>query len=55
MDLAWDWGTAYDLFMSLEVLHEPAKFGLRGAWAAVADKKVDMRDDRRTPGVNIAW
>ena len=34
MELLWDWGTAYDLFMSLEVLHEPAKFGLRGAWAA---------------------
>ena len=30
----WDWGTAYDLFVSLEVLHKPAKFGLRGAWAA---------------------
>jgi len=34
MELTWDWGTAYDLFMSLEVLHKPAKFGLRGAWAA---------------------
>jgi DNA-binding transcriptional ArsR family regulator len=30
----WDWGTAYDLFASLEVLHKPADFGLRGAWAA---------------------
>jgi DNA-binding transcriptional ArsR family regulator len=30
----WDWGTAYDLFMSLEVLHTPADFGVRGAWAA---------------------
>jgi DNA-binding transcriptional ArsR family regulator len=32
--LFWDWGTAYDLFVSLEVLHEPDKFGVRGAWAA---------------------
>jgi len=32
--LLWDWGTAYDLFVSLEVLHEPAEFGVRGAWAA---------------------
>jgi DNA-binding transcriptional ArsR family regulator len=32
--LFWDWGTAYDLFISLEVLHAPAKFGVRGAWAA---------------------
>jgi len=31
--LSWDLGTAYDLFMSLVVLHEPAKYGLRGAWA----------------------
>jgi DNA-binding transcriptional ArsR family regulator len=32
--LLWDWGTAYDLFISLAVLHEPAEFGVRGAWAA---------------------
>lgn len=32
--LLWDWGTAYDLFVSLEVLHRPADFGVRGAWAA---------------------
>jgi DNA-binding transcriptional ArsR family regulator len=32
--LLWDSGTAYDLFMSLEVLHDPAEFGVRGAWAA---------------------
>lgn len=32
--LFWDWGTAYDLFVSLAVLHEPADFGVRGAWAA---------------------
>ena len=32
--LSWDWGTAYDLFASLFVLHHPERFGLRGAWAA---------------------
>ncbi|MFC2030037.1 ArsR/SmtB family transcription factor [Chloroflexota bacterium] len=32
--LLWDLGTAYDLFMSLVVLHEPADFGARGAWTA---------------------
>ena len=32
--ILWDWGTAYDLFASLHVLHHPAKFGLRGSWAA---------------------
>lgn len=32
--IEWDWGTAYDFFISLYVLHKPNKFGLRGAWAA---------------------
>ena len=32
--LMWDWGTAYDLFASLHVLHHPEEFGLRGSWAA---------------------
>jgi DNA-binding transcriptional ArsR family regulator len=32
--LSWDCGTAYDLFISLMVLHKPSKFGLRGAWAS---------------------
>jgi DNA-binding transcriptional ArsR family regulator len=31
--LIWDLGTAYDLFISLSVLHEPSTYGLRGAWA----------------------
>jgi DNA-binding transcriptional ArsR family regulator len=34
MELIWEWGTAYDFFMSLEILHAPTKYGLRGAWAA---------------------
>lgn len=33
-EIIWDWGTAYDLFASLLVLHQPDRFGLRGAWAA---------------------
>lgn len=32
--LEWDMGTAYDMFISLAVLHDPEKFGLRGSWAA---------------------
>jgi DNA-binding transcriptional ArsR family regulator len=32
--LLWDMGTAYDMFISLDVLHSPDKYGLRGAWAA---------------------
>lgn len=33
-ELIWDVGTVYDLFASLVVLHHPANFGLRPAWAA---------------------
>jgi hypothetical protein len=32
--ITWDSGTAYDLFVSLRVLHEPDKFDLRASWAA---------------------
>ncbi len=32
--IVWERGTAYDFLASLHVLHEPEKFGLRGAWAA---------------------
>lgn len=32
--LRWDIGTAYDFFISLEILHQPAEHGLRAAWAA---------------------
>jgi len=32
--LSWDIGTAYDLFVSLQVVRAPAHFGVRGAWAA---------------------
>ncbi|GJM42270.1 MAG: hypothetical protein DHS20C20_25520 [Ardenticatenaceae bacterium] len=32
--LTWEIGTAYDLFTSLDVIHNPARYGLRGSWAA---------------------
>jgi DNA-binding transcriptional ArsR family regulator len=32
--LSWNYGSAFDLFASLHVLHEPARFGVRPAWAA---------------------
>jgi DNA-binding transcriptional ArsR family regulator len=38
--ISWDWGTAYDLFASLRVLHEPAHYGLRPAWAAGVRSRV---------------
>lgn len=32
--IIWDKGTAYDLFVSLRVIHKPDEFGLRPSWAA---------------------
>ena len=45
--LAWDFGTAYDLFVSLHVLHEPDKFGLRGSWAAGVRSRIPF-EERKT-------
>ncbi|MCB0211638.1 MAG: helix-turn-helix transcriptional regulator [Anaerolineae bacterium] len=42
--LLWDIGTAYDLFMSLTVLHDPENFGLRGAWAAGVRSRLPAPD-----------
>ncbi|MEA3326092.1 MAG: metalloregulator ArsR/SmtB family transcription factor [Chloroflexota bacterium] len=33
-NITWEKGSAYDLFVSLRVLHNPDKFGLRPSWAA---------------------
>lgn len=33
-EILWEWGTGYDLFASLVVLHDPNRFGLRASWAA---------------------
>jgi DNA-binding transcriptional ArsR family regulator len=59
--LDWDWGTAYDLFVSLEVLHQPADFGVRGAWAAgvrarlqPAEREV-LEQGRDLVGVPFHW
>jgi DNA-binding transcriptional ArsR family regulator len=34
IDLLWDCGTAYDMFASIHVLHNPDRYGLRRSWAA---------------------
>lgn len=39
--LSWKTGTAVDLFASLYVLHHPAQFGLRGAWAKGVRARLD--------------
>lgn len=38
--IQWKTGTAYDLFVSLAVLHEPTIFGLRPSWAAGVRQRI---------------
>ena len=33
-NIIWDRGSAYDLFVSLRILHQPEEYGLRPSWAA---------------------
>ena len=44
--LLWDWGTAYDMFISLEVLHKPAKFGVRSSWASSIRKRIPAQEQK---------
>ncbi|MCI0551835.1 MAG: helix-turn-helix domain-containing protein [Anaerolineae bacterium] len=32
--IQWEFGTAYEMFISLHVLHEPDYYGIRASWAA---------------------
>ncbi len=47
IELHLDVGTAYDLFASLGVLHQPEKFGLRASWAAGVRSRLPS-GDRKT-------
>ena len=42
--LRWNTGTAYDLFASLHVLHQPERFGIRPAWAAGVRSRLSAAD-----------
>ncbi len=42
--LSWDYGTAFDFFTSLHVLHEPDRFGVRPAWAAGVRSRLSLED-----------
>jgi DNA-binding transcriptional ArsR family regulator len=59
--LAWELGTAYDLMMSLEVIHNPENFGLRPSWAAgvrsriPADERGILEDSLKLIYVPISW
>lgn len=42
--LTWISGTAFDLFISLYVLHHPDRFGLRASWAAGVRSRLPQAD-----------
>lgn len=44
--LQWEVATGYDLIASLDVLHDPDRYGLRGSWAAGVRSRLpaDQRD-----------
>lgn len=45
--VTWDLGTAYDLFISLHVLHNAERFGLRLSWAAGVRQRL-AAEERKT-------
>ncbi len=42
--LSWNYGSAFDIFASLHVLHEPERFGIRPAWAAGVRSRLSGED-----------
>lgn len=59
--IVWDFGTAYELFISLHVLHEPDYFGIRPSYAAgvrsripAAERKL-LEEMYPLTGVPLKW
>jgi len=42
--LSWQTGSAYDLFISLYVLHHPDRFGVRPSWAAGVRSRLSLAE-----------
>jgi DNA-binding transcriptional ArsR family regulator len=59
--LIWDVGTAYELFISLGVLHQPEHHGLRASWAAGVRSRIPPTErkflEEIAPFINfpISW
>jgi DNA-binding transcriptional ArsR family regulator len=59
--VSWELSTAYDLMMSLEVLHNPETFGLRASWAAGVRSRVPvgergvLEDSLKLIYVPLSW
>jgi DNA-binding transcriptional ArsR family regulator len=54
--LIWDIGTAYDFFMSLQVLFHPDEFGLRASWAAGVRSRLPAAERKLLEDIqNFLW
>ncbi|MBI5964323.1 MAG: winged helix-turn-helix transcriptional regulator [Chloroflexi bacterium] len=57
----WDFGTAYEFFISLHVLHVPDYFGIRASWAAGVRSRIPaverklLEDVYTVTGVPMNW
>ncbi len=48
----WDFGSAYDFFISIFVIHHPDRFGLRPAWAAGVRSRLSCEDRQFLENLN---
>jgi len=59
--IEWDFGTAYELFTSLQVFHTPDYFGVRASWAAGVRSRIPAAERKLLEevfpltGVPLAW
>lgn len=60
-EIIWDFGTAYELFISLHVLHEPDYFGIRPSYAASVRARIPAEERKLLEeifpllGVPLKW
>ena len=59
--LEWDWGTAYEMLLSVHTLFRPKEYGLPAPWAAGVRKRLspqgqkDLKDFYNPPYATIAY
>ena len=59
--IVWDFGTAYELFISLHVLHEADYFGIRPSYAASVRARIPAEERKALDevyalaGVPLSW
>ena len=57
----WDFGTAYELFISLHVFHDPDSYGIRASWAAGVRSRIPAAERKLLEevypftGVPLKW